>query len=248
MSVARIFCMTAGLLASNYAVADTTLSAGVGYDWLNNNFSNWQHSYVRGQHLLNNDLRLRAEVRRYERYNLSNTTLSGGVTYQVMPRTIADLEVATTPSADFRPDNQITAQVYQGLWPSGGVSVGARHSSWPTNNSRTFFIEPDYYYGPLRFAARLNWIDLDQVGDSSGYTLSAAWYYTDRSHTTLAYSDGREIEPIGDQVIISQVTTLALFGRHYVTRAWSLEYALSWTQQGDFYDRTGAEIGIHYRF
>lgn len=236
------------ILPASQAQADSSVAAGVGYDWLSNDFDSWQHQYLRGHHRINDRARWRGDIRNYNRYGLTNTSISTGLTYQLAPRTVADVEVSYTPSAEFRPEQRYIAQLYQGLWQGGGVTVGAQHSSWPTNDSRSFFIEPDYYYGPFRFAARYNWVDLDNVGSSSGYSLSAAWYYDDRSHTTLSYADGREIEPIGETILISQVRSIAVFGRHHLRQRWSVEYALSYTEQGTFHNRTGVELGVHYQF
>lgn len=248
MRLACCVSLSALLFPASQAIADSSVAAGVGYDWLSNNFDSWQHQYVRGHHRSSERSRWRGEMRNYQRYGLTNTELSTGLTYQLAARRSADVEVSYTPGAEFRPQQRYTAQLYQGLWQAGGVTIGAQHSNWATNNSRSLFIEPDYYYGPFRFAARYNWVDLDQVGSSSGYGLSAAWYYGERSHTTLSFADGREIEPIGENILISTVRAVALFGRHHIRQRWSLEYAVSYTEQGTFYNRTGVELGVHYQF
>ncbi|MGX5914767.1 YaiO family outer membrane beta-barrel protein [Aliidiomarina sp. Khilg15.8] len=232
---------------SSFAQA-SELAAGVGFDTLNNNYDSWQHAYVRGSHDVRPDLELLGQARRYERFGLTNTEVSAGSVWQINGLTSLSAEAAFTPNADFRPDQRLNAALYRSAWQNGGITLGAQYSFWPQNDSSEVYIEPDYYYKQFRFAWRFSRVNLQNVGSSSSQRISVAWYYSDRSRVTLAVSDGREIEQIRDNLVVAKVRSLAIYGRHHLRRAWSFEYALSFTDQGDFYNRTGAEIGIHYRF
>ncbi|RTE85805.1 MULTISPECIES: YaiO family outer membrane beta-barrel protein [Gammaproteobacteria] len=239
------------LLCAPLAHAETQpsfVAAGIGFDTLSNNYDGWQHQYARGQYGYSSQLALRAEARNYQRFNLTNTEFSLGASYQWQPKTSFDMEIGTTPNADFRPEQRARFQVYQSIGRSWGSAVGIDWQAWPTRNITTLFIEPDWYIGNYRLAFKLSQINPQGLDSELGQQVSIARYYRNISFITLALATGREVEAIGSQVIVAEVKSLALYGRHEWRGNWSWEYALSWSEQGDFYDRQGVEIGLHYRF
>jgi YaiO family outer membrane protein len=61
-------------------------------------------------------------------------------------------------------------------------------------------------------------------------------------------SGGREATSIGTGVVLADVRTIAVFGRHWLNRNWSANYAIGHTRQGDFYTRNGISLGVDYAF
>lgn len=246
--ISTLGCAVVLSLALSPNASSAEIAAGVGADFLDSGFRDWQHSYVRGAFFAHNDVRIRAEARRFERFNLVNTELSTGLTWTLTPRYTIDLEVGTTPSADFRPDNRYKAELYRNFDWSGGIGIGAEHQQWANSNSTSYFIEPDLYRGNFRYALRFSQVNLSNANSSLNTRATMGWYYGDLSYVNVVVADGREIDVIGTTVISSNVRSVAMYGRHHLRRAWSFEYALSYTQQGNFYNRTGIEIGLHYKF
>jgi YaiO family outer membrane protein len=48
--------------------------------------------------------------------------------------------------------------------------------------------------------------------------------------------------------VMADVETIAVFGRHWLNRKWSANYAIGHTRQGDFYTRNGITLGVDYAF
>lgn len=78
--------------------------------------------------------------------------------------------------------------------------------------------------------------------------LRGGYYYGDQNSVSLSLSDGREATNIGTGVVLTDVQTIAIFGRHWLNRNWSANYAIGHTSQGNFYDRNGITLGINYRY
>lgn len=78
--------------------------------------------------------------------------------------------------------------------------------------------------------------------------LRGGYYYNDRNSVSLSLSDGREITSVGTGVVMADVQTIAVFGRHWLNQKWSATYAVGHTRQGDFYTRNGITLGIDYAF
>jgi YaiO family outer membrane protein len=82
--------------------------------------------------------------------------------------------------------------------------------------------------------------------------LRGGYYYGDRNSISLSLSGGREATTVGigagSGVVLTDVQTLALFGRHWLNRNWSANYAIGHTRQGDFYSRNGISLGVGYSF
>jgi YaiO family outer membrane protein len=100
------------------------------------------------------------------------------------------------------------------------------------------------------YSASLAWRPVRTLGTSAnGFELRANRYYGDDSHVGLIASSGREATPLGEgQIVLAQVRSLALVGRHRVGPGWSLTYALNRTRQGGFYSRTGLAAGAQHDF
>ena len=62
-------------------------------------------------------------------------------------------------------------------------------------------------------------------------------------------SRGEEATAVAaSRVELADVRTLAVFGRHQISPAWSLSYALSRTRQGSFYNQNSVRLGAQYLF
>lgn len=78
--------------------------------------------------------------------------------------------------------------------------------------------------------------------------LRGGYYYGDRNSVSISLSGGREASNVGTGVVLADVRTIAIFGRHWLNNNWSANYAIGHTRQGDFYNRNGITVGLDYAF
>ena len=78
--------------------------------------------------------------------------------------------------------------------------------------------------------------------------LRGGYYYGNENSVSVSLSAGREATNIGTGIVLADVQTIAVFGRHWLDRSWSTHYVIGHTRQGDFYTRNGISLGIDYAF
>ena len=100
------------------------------------------------------------------------------------------------------------------------------------------------------FSAAAAWKPVRALGvNASSAEVRAAWYYGDASSLALVLSRGDEATAVAaSRVELADVRSLALFGRHQISLAWSLVYGLARTRQGGFYNQNSVRLGAQYLF
>jgi YaiO family outer membrane protein len=100
------------------------------------------------------------------------------------------------------------------------------------------------------FSWSVAWRPTQALGtDAQGVELRGSYYYGDKNVVGLSLAAGREAAAVGNQrVVLADVRTVALTGRHWFDPAWALTYALERTRQGTFYSRSGIRLGVQYSF
>ena len=100
------------------------------------------------------------------------------------------------------------------------------------------------------FSAAAAWKPVRALGvNASSAEVRAAWHYGDTSSLALVLSRGDEATAIAaSRVELADVRSLAVFGRHQISPAWSLSYALARTRQGSFYNLNSVRLGAQYLF
>ena len=100
------------------------------------------------------------------------------------------------------------------------------------------------------FSAAIAWKPVRALGvNASGAEVRAAWYYGDTSSLAVVVSRGDEATAVAaSRVEVADVRSLAVFGRHQVSPAWSLSYGLARTRQGSFYNQSSVRLGAQYLF
>ena len=73
-------------------------------------------------------------------------------------------------------------------------------------------------------------------------------YYGERNRINLVVASGREPVNIAGIVTNSDVKSATVTGRHWLTNAVAIDYSAGVTQQGDFYTRRGANLGVTLAF
>lgn len=94
------------------------------------------------------------------------------------------------------------------------------------------------YLGDFRIAYALGLSHLHGASNSLNHSLTANWYYSDRSSIGISLNTGEETEAIGPgQVLETDVRGVSVSGRRRLTNRLGLQWWLGLHEQGDYYRR-----------
>ena len=237
--------------------AQTTqaFEAGVGFDQLSQPYADWQLGYLQYERRLSSNNLVYARYQHTERFDLrDNEWLLGGY-LQLSEKWQAQLEFATSPSHNVRPEYSANAWLNRQLDNGYVAGFGVHRSKWSSSTSQGYSGKIERYIGNWRWSYVARFDQLQSAdGDGISHTASLSYYYDhaqnqELSSVTLAINSGEELEKVNARdVLVTDVTGLSLYGLHATSERWAWRWALNWQEQGDFYDRTGASIGVRYRF
>ncbi len=164
------------------------------------------------------------------------------------PRLVATAQLAFSPEHRFLARHSLEAGAQYEFQPAWLLHGRLRHTSYDTASVDQATLMLERY--AANYSASLAWKPVRALGThATGYELRASRYYADDSHVGLILSSGQEATQLGaGAVALADVRSVALVGRHRLDRAWSVNYALSRTRQGDFYSRTGFSAGVQHNF
>lgn len=131
--------------------------------------------------------------------------------------------------------------------PAWLLHGGARSSSYDTAtvNQAAFMLE--HYVSS--FSWLLGWRPTHTLGTTAhGVEVRGSYYYGDRNSLTLILAGGKEAASIPGGVLLTDVRSAALTGRHWLDRRWAVTYGASHTRQGKLYSRNGINLGVQYAF
>jgi len=78
--------------------------------------------------------------------------------------------------------------------------------------------------------------------------LRLSYYPGDQDSATLSLSSGQAILAAGSTLLLVDVQSAALIGRHWFNSRWSASYGLNSTHVSNLYTRTGIRAGVQYVF
>jgi len=220
------------------------LSVGYGGERLSNDAPDWSQQNVRFDSG-GGAVDWFAELMRNERFDASDSTLAAGASLQPLPAWRVGGALADTPDADFLPTREYTLEALRS-WARGfGTELRFRRREYPDDVVSSYSFTADTYIASFRLAWRADWSELHGAGSSLGQNLSFTWYPTDRQSIGLALGAGEEIEKVGlDELLRTDVESVTLTGRQTLTSRLELNWWLGSHEQGDFYRRDYAGLGI----
>jgi len=220
------------------------LSVGYGGERLSNDAPDWSQQNVRFDRQ-GGMVDWFAELARNERFDASDSMLAAGVSLQPLPAWRVGGALADTPDADFLPTREYMLEALRS-WSGGfGSELRFRRREYPTDIVSSYSFTGDKYIASFRLAYRVEWSELHGAGSSLGHNLSFTWYPTDRRSIGIALGTGEEIEKVGlDDLLRTDVSSITLTGRQTLSSRLELNWWLGSHEQGDFYRRDYAGLGI----
>lgn len=225
----------------------TEVHAGMGYESLTEGISNWTDASARVQVGVAPGIGLHAEAVRTNRFDLVDTQLRVGVSARLAGPWSGNGEVAVSPTGNVLPGVSAAATVYRQLGGGWVVGVSGRHDAHDVGAVNIGTLNADYYVGDYRlgYALSVAFVDGERA---PGHRGSASRFYGDGSAVTLLAAGGQSVERVTPQdLLVTDVVALALWGVHWVSPRLGLTYGAAFNRHVDLYDRRRGEVGVRVR-
>ena len=234
--------------AATPAAGDTTLGVEHGLDRLDNDAPDWRNTTVAltraaAHHSLN------LEWRRVERFGEPDDQWVLGGHAPVTDEVGLTAEFSASPDPAVLPGFGTQFDIDVKLPYALVAHLGGRRADYPEDTATALVAGLEYYGGAGRLAYSLVNTRLQSGGSGAAHVLNADYYYGEGSRTGLVAAIGEEAERVSPAaILVADVRSVAWVGRHWFGGSLGASYALAWTEQGDFYTRTGGTLGLLFRF
>lgn len=188
-----------------------------------------------------------ASVQSAERFSRQDFQSTLGVYYPLPGHGTLNAELSSSGTHQLLARDSVLASVQWPLAQAWYGTWGARSSHYNAAASRQMFGMLENYVGDFRFAYTLSH-SRSHGAATSGHRVQVARYYDDASHVTLTLGKSQEADAQGSRVLLTDVRTLSLHGRHWWRHDWALQWSLAQTQSGSAYRSTGLSLALRHAF
>lgn len=226
------------------------LELSLGSEQLSDNYQSWQLAALQYEQQFNADTLAYARLQNTKRFGQRDNEWTLGTYYNINSLWQTHIELSHSPSHRVRPVNAAQFWLSRTLDNGFIASVGYHRTDWDPTVSQGFSGRIERYVGAWRWAYTLRRDALNGAAQNGlSHQLTLNRYYREHNHISLALSAGEELEKINPtDVVITNVKGVAIYGLHYSSNDWGWRWSVSFNQQGDYYDRAGAQLGLRYRF
>ncbi len=240
----------AALAAEPSAAPENEIEGGFSHYALTNSYANWDSTYVDAAHRFGDRQSLYGEVQEARRFNLTDREVSAGYYHPLGERWTALVEASDSPEHNFLAKNSVYGQLQASFAQGWDLQGGWRHSQYTFAYADLAVVTAERYWGSYRGAYTLYEGRVQGAGAAPSHKVLLAYYYADRSNVTLTLAQGRQAESLGPAlgVLLVDVTTVSLSGRHWLNSAWGVTYEALTEHQGNLYSRKGIRLGLRYAF
>lgn len=239
----------APLQEAQASTSDQRTMVGVSgsYERLTGNQPNWHDYSLRLNKNFGSRRIFDAAITEARRFGRSDTQFSGMYSSPISPKLSGSIEGNVSPThrvlARYGVGGTLQYELARGWLAHGGLKT----TSFNDVRVNQGLLMLEHYFSNFSLALALR--PSHAFGSTANSTeLRGGYYYGDRNSVSLSLSGGREATNIGTGVVLTDVRTIAVFGRHWLNRNWSANYAIGHTRQGDFYSKNGITLGIDYTF
>lgn len=243
--------LAAVLAVSAGAAHAQNIEAGVSRETLSGGRSDWQSLYLEASHSFGERRTLYGQLRETERFGLRDTEAMAGLYWPLARSWTTLFEASVSDTHRVLPRSSVYGELHLALPQGWGVKAGLRHSEFTNAGVDVRVLGAERYFGAWRAAYTLySGRPGGAVDWEEAHQLRLDRYYGERSSIGVAFTAGREAENVGPPlgIVVSEVESLALIGRHWLDNSWAVSYELLSHEQGALYRRRGLRIGARYGF
>lgn len=130
-------------------------------------------------------------------------------------------------------------------WDAG---LSHKSSVYPDFLSVLPEVSVDFFPGNMRLGARANLPVADGIVLDPGWQFLSEYSWSDDGSVRWTISGASEAEPSAVRKIVETRVHASALSLRQRFKATTLRCGVSWTRQGDFHDRWGADLGISHAF
>lgn len=228
--------------------ASDTLSLRLETSHLDRGYASWREQGLSWRRGWQDGRGLELGVTATERFGLEDQRLSVDVQQPLSLSVGLALEAAWSPTHRVLAQGTAGARLSWKFAPQWVGYAGARTSRFNETHVHQGTLAVEHYVGAFSLAA--SWMPTQALGASTASgSLRGDWYYADRSAVGLLLAGGQEATRVGPgTLVLADVRSVALVGRHALSAQRTLRWGLERTRQGDFHTRTGASVALQHAF
>jgi YaiO family outer membrane protein len=220
-----------------------------GFEDLDRGYDSWRSLTARVRVPVSSALELRGSIAEMSRFGLGDSEGGAGASWSTGDRWTIGADLTVAGNARFLPQWSAQVQAARRIATATTLQAGYRRAEYRSTRNDTFSLAVEHYVSRYRLAYTLFRGEPAAAPGTWSHVLRGDFYYAESSSIGLQYTTGRESESDGaGGLIISRVAGAALVGRQAIATHWTVNWALTWHEQGDLYRRAGANVGIARRF
>lgn len=215
---------------------------------LSNGSPDWRETTVRATRSVGRDNVQSLALTQTNRFALDDHEISGLISTRLAPQLTASATASISPTHRVLAKNTFEGALQYEFAPAWLIHGGLGRRNYSSTHVNQGMLMLEHYFSD--FSASVAWKPVRSSGvGSSSAEIRLAWYYSDTDSIGLIQSTGKEATTIAPgNVVLTDVRSTALQGRHWLSRQWVVNYGLSHTRQGSFYNRRTARLGVEYVF
>ncbi len=248
LATACLWSGQAALAQAGAATPPNTLELSHDQQSLSNNSPDWRETALRYNRSLGTRHGFDLTALQASRFGLNDDQLLASYVRPLSDKAGLSADASASPGHNFPPQRSLGLTLNYAFAPAWLAYVGLKNTRYTDASIEQGLLMVERYVGAFSISAA--WRPVQAFGTAtSSHELRGSYYYGDKNAITLLVSDGQEATQINSsQISLANVSSIALFGRHWVARDWALTYALNSTRQGDFYTRNGLRFGVQHIF
>ncbi|MEY3629365.1 MAG: hypothetical protein RLY91_1131 [Pseudomonadota bacterium] len=224
------------------------VEAGYTTDHLTNGYQTWDSQYVNVFVPLQHRGMFNVQVDNVKRYGITDQAISGVYAYPLTSGVI-NLELGYAANAVYLAKSS-AGVIWNGRLPNGfGYTIGTSQRQYLESQTAIYKLGLEKYVGNFRFAYTALLSTINGVQPAYGQVLQAQWVGDNLNKVGVSYAFGMEPMVVAPGALASIKTNyLQVDGLYWASKRVGITAALWHGMQGDFYQRTGGQIGVRITF
>lgn len=215
---------------------------------LSNGTPDWRETTLRLTRKLSRQSAKTIELTQTNRFGLDDQEISGLLSTPLSDKLTATVSGSISPTHRVLARQRVEGSIQYEFAPAWLVHGGLGHRRYDTVRVDQANLMLEHYFSSFSVSAAWKPVRASGVSSESA-ELRFSYYYGDANFAGLIVSNGQEATSITPStVVLADVRAIALLGRHWLTRQWAMNYALTRAQQGNFYTRNSVRLGAEYAF
>jgi YaiO family outer membrane protein len=227
------------------------VEAGYFHERLTNGMADWKSEYIEGARYFSQQSAVYMNAQNAERFSLSDGEILAGFYYPALKTITVNAEGTHSPTYNFLPRWSALLKAQWEFANGALLHMGGRHTEYAQSAVDMYLLGAEAYWGNYRAAYTLYQSRPEGAGTEYSHLFQLNLFYGNNAENSFGVyvSGGREAESVGGgRVLVSDVQSLAIMGRHWLGKSFGITYELMHHKQGEVYANDGIHLGIRFRF